>query len=397
MDAGAGRVRIGLIAIGDAVDAAETATLAGRKLARHELDFALALGCEKIILHGNGASVDAIELRHAAEARKAHFQVVRGVRDLPAAVRGDDQLLVLAHGLLPDSTVAFELLKEGFGVLVLPAEAGWSAGFERLDMGAAWGGAMVIPGRLVAGLDLLPEDAEPIAALLRIARQAGVPERALPESELAEGRWQIVRTAEAAQANEPAWLRRRLPTVSIFQPTAWLARTLVQRFGATWLSKGKAALVLPGAALAMLLAGVVAAWFDFPMLAFAALVLASLSTEAGDAFSLLGRSIFTGKTKSSRASLMLHLAWDLTLAGIGMLAIDGSHAHRLFAPVVTAGLLHVPVLSREAGWRALAEDRGLLAAFFALASALGYTEAGFMLLALLLIGLRIAARPGERS
>ena len=122
-------MRIGLIAIGDAIDAAETGRLAGRSLARHQLDFALAQGCRKVILHGHGASHDAIELRHAAEAAGAQFQVVRGVRDLPAAVRGDDHLLVLAHGLLPDSALAFEQLKEGFGILVLPAEAGWSAGF----------------------------------------------------------------------------------------------------------------------------------------------------------------------------------------------------------------------------------------------------------------------------
>ena len=184
-------MRIGLIAVGDTGDAAEAGLLAGRSLARHQLDFALAQGCEKIILLGYGASKEAIALRHAAEAGGAQCQVARSIRDLPAAVRGDDRLLVLAHGLLPDSPVAFDQLEQGYGVLVLPAEAGWSAGFERLDLAAAWGGAMALPGRLVAGLDELPEDADPIAALLRLARQGGVPERALAESELVEGRWQI--------------------------------------------------------------------------------------------------------------------------------------------------------------------------------------------------------------
>ena len=75
------------------------------------------------------------------------------MRDLPAAVRGDDQLLVLAQGLLPESPRAFGLLKDGQGLLVLPAEAGWSAGFERLDLTAAWGGAMVLPGRYADRLE----------------------------------------------------------------------------------------------------------------------------------------------------------------------------------------------------------------------------------------------------
>jgi hypothetical protein len=385
------------MAIGDGVEAAEPGMLAGRRLARHQLDFALAQGCEKIVVHGHGASKEAIELRHAAEAAGAQFQVVRGVRDLPAAVRGDDRLLVLAHGLLPDSALAFEQLKEGYGVLVLPAEAGWSAGFERLDLAAAWGGAMVLPGRLVAGLDALPEDAEPIAALLRIARQAGIPERPLAERELAEGRWQIVRTAEAARANEPAWLRRRLAAVSPFRPTAWLARALVRRFGSSWLGTGRAALAFPTAALAMLAGGVIAAWFGLPVLAFAALVVAALAVEAGDAFGLLGQSIFISESKPSRLYFVFHLIWDGVFVAIGALAIDGSRAHRLFAPLITGGILHLPSSSPEAGWRALAVDRGMLAILLALAAAAGFTEGGFMLLALLLVALRVAGPPAERG
>ena len=390
-------MRIGLIAIGDAVDTAQASTLVGRSLARHQLDFALAQGCEKIILHGHGASKDAIELRHATEAASAQFQVVRGVRDLPAAVRGDDRLLVLAHGLVPESPLAFEQLKEGYGVLVLPAEAGWSAGFERLDLAAAWGGAMVVPGRLVAGLDALPEDAEPIAALLRIARQAGVPERPLPENELAEGRWQIVRTAEAARASEPAWLRRRLAPVSPFRPTAWFARALVRRFGSRWMGTERTSLAFPAAALGVLTGAAVAAWFGLPVLAFAALVPAALAIEAGDAFGLLGRSIFSSKPTDSRLYFILRLIWDVVLVGIGALAIDGSRAHRLFAPLITGGLLHVPPSPPESGWRALAGDRGVLAALLALAAAVGLAEGGFMLLALLLVALRIAAPVRERG
>jgi hypothetical protein len=282
-------------------------------------------------------------------------------------------------------------------VLVLPAEAGWSAGFERLDLAAAWGGAMVVPGRLVAELDQLPDDAEPIAGLLRIARQAGVPERALPESELVEGRWQIVRSAEASRASEPAWLRRRLPGVSPFRPTAWLGRTLVRRFGSLWLGKGGASLAFPAIALVLLTGAVAAAWFGISVLAFAVLVPAALAIEAGEAFALLGRSIFKTETRRSRLPFVLRLTWDAALVAIGALAIDGSRAHRLFAPLVTGGLLHVPPSPPIAGLRALAGDRGVLAALLALSAGLGLTEGGFMLLALLLLALRIAAPMGERG
>lgn len=388
-------MRIGLIAIGDAGAETDAGALAGRSLPRHQLDFALAQGCEKIIALGYGASKEVTELRHATEAAGAQFQIARGVRDLPAAVRGDDALTVFAHGLLPDSSQAFERLKEGHGVLVLPAEAGWSAGFERLDLAAAWGGAMVLPGRLVAGLDELPEDAEPIAGLLRIARQAGVPERPLSEAELAEGRWQIVRTPEAARASEPAWLRRRLPPVSPFRPTAWLARSLVRRFGSRWIGNSRA---VAGSATALslaLCAALAAAWFGLAGIAFAALVPAALAIETGDAFRLLGRSIFLAETRTSRLSFVLRLMWDSAFVALGVLAIDGSRAHRLFTPFVAVGLQYAAPPAPNTGWKALLADRGLLALLLAIAAVFGFVEGGYMILAVVLLSLRIARPPNQ--
>jgi hypothetical protein len=391
-------VRIALITIAEnqGGDGAET-LVAGRPVARHQLDFALAQGCEKILCLGHGAAPEAIALRHAAESAGMQFQVVRGVRDLPAAVRGDDQLLVLAQGLLPESRRAFELLKDGQGLLVLPAEAGWSAGFERLDLTAAWGGAMVLPGRYADRLDQLPEDAEPVAGLLRIARQAGVPERSLPEVELSERRWQIVRTPEAASALEPAWLRRRLPPASPFRPTAWLAGVVLRRFGASLLGTRRAAGGLLAAAVATLAGAIAAGWFGLPVVAFAALAVAALLIEAGESLGLMGRSIFLSRTKPSRLLFALRAMWDAALVGAGILAIDGSRAHRIFAPLATAGLLRMSPPWPETGWRALAADRGLLAVLLALASGFGLVEAGFMVISLVLILLRVRWGADQRG
>ncbi len=390
-------MRIALIATADRAsgDGASPATVAGKPIARHQLDLALALGCEKILGLGNGATPEAIALRHAAEASGARFQAMRGVRDLPAAVHGDDLLLVLAHGLLPESARAFALLKEGQGVLVLPAEAGWGAGFERLDLTAAWGGAMIIPGRLVDRLDQLPEDAEPIAGLLRIARQGGVPERALAESELAEGRWQIVRTPEAARALEPAWLRRRLPPVSPFRPTAWLARFALRRFGSSLIGGRRAIAIVSGVSLGLLAGALAAGWLGFAWAGFAVLAIAALANEAVSGLLLLQRSIFAVETKPSRVNFALRVMWDVAFVGIGALAIDATRAERLFPPLATAGLLRITPSWPETGWRALAADRGLVAALLALAAGFGLAEAAFMAQTLVLIQLRIAPQPNS--
>ena len=392
-------MRIALIATADrgSGEGVEPAIIAGKSIARHQLDFALALRCEKVLSIGHGAAPESIGLRQAAEAHGAHFQVIRGSRDLPAAIRGDDQLLVLAHGLLPESPRAFALLKEGYRVLVLPAEPGWGAGFERLDLTSAWGGAMVIPGRLADQLDQLPEDAEPIASLLRIARQAGVPERTLPESELAEGRWQIVRTGEAAQAQEPAWLRRRLPPGTANRPTAWIARFSLRRFGVSLIGGSRTLAAIAALAGLLIIGAVAAEWFGFPAMGFILLALAALSNEAVDGFMLLQRSIFADESKPSRLNFALRLMWDLALVATGALAIDATRAERLFPPLVAAGMLRMIPPWADADWRTLATDRGVLAILLAIAAAVGFAEGAFMILAVLLILLRIAPGSEQRG
>jgi hypothetical protein len=382
---------------GEASDAAEPIAVGGKSIPRHQLDFALALGCRAVICLGDGGASTAISLRHAAEAGGARFQAIRGVRELPAAVRGDDQLLVLARGLLPESPYALALLLDTYGILVLPAEAGWGAGFERLDLTAAWGGAMLLPGRLVAQLDELSEDAEPIAGLLRIARQAGVPERPLPESELAEGRWQIVRNREAAHALEPMWLRRRLPAVSPFRPTTWLAALGLRKW-ASGVTGGEHAVAFTSGISLLVIAGAVgAAWFGLSWVAFAALAFAALAIETSEGLLLLRRSVFAAETKSSRSTFILRVIWDVALIALGTLAIDATRAERLFPPLVTAGLLRSLPPWPEKRWRALAGDRGTFAAVLALAAAIGLTEGAFMVLALLLILLRVAPAAEQRG
>ena len=126
------------------------------------------------------------------------------------------------------------------------------------------------------------------------------------------------------------------------------------------------------------------------------LVPAALAIESGEALDLLGQSIFVSGTRRSPGFLVLRLTWDGVFAVLGMLAIDGSRAHRLFVPLVNVGLLHVPPPVPETGWRALAADRGLLAALLAFAAEFDFVDGGLMLLALLLLALRIVA-PGERS
>ena len=86
-------MRAALISIADT-----PSPVAGKSLARRQLDFAFALGCERVIALGNGAAPEAIALRHATEARGARFHSIGDAHGLLGAVAAADELLVLAPG-----------------------------------------------------------------------------------------------------------------------------------------------------------------------------------------------------------------------------------------------------------------------------------------------------------
>jgi hypothetical protein len=392
-------VRVALIATDEAGYGADRqpAELGGRALILHQLDFALGQGCGKILFLGHASGPEALALREAAERAGAQFQVLRGPRDLPATVRGEDDLLVLARGLLPDSPKASELLRQGPVILSLPVQAGAAGGFELLDLTAAWGGALVMPGRLAERLDALPDDGEPIAGLLRIARQASVPERQLPESDLAEGRWALLRDAEQSRAVEPAWLRRRLPSASPWHPTAWLARALLRRFGARATASTRAGPLARVATVLALAGALAAAWYGYPLGGFVLLALAALAIELGEGIAQLTRPSFAGEAPPSKLSRGLRLALDAALVAVGALALPGALHRRVFLALLPVGLLHVPVPPGSRPWRMLFEDRVILVAALALAAGFDTAEKGFMAVALFLLALRIGPIFGKRG
>jgi len=360
--------------------------VAGKTLARRQLDFALAAGCESVIALGDGASAEAIGLRHAAEAGGARFQAIRDSHGLLGAIRADDELLVLAPGLLPEAPAALEALGKGKAVLVLPAGAGVAAGFERIDLERAWAGALVVGGAHVERLADLAGDIDPASALVRIALQARVPEKALPEAALADGSWTML--AEGGAASDAAWLDRHLPAASRFDATRRLAISALKPAASRLLAAGRAVEALAAGALAALAGAVVLAGFGFAAPGLALVALAALLVQATMALAELRRAPFGAASRRFGAPAVLPCLVDAALVACAVLAIDGSWPHRLFPPVVMLGALLA--LGRAEGCPALAGDRGLLALLLAAGTAAGFAEPAVMLVALALLALDLA-------
>ncbi|MEO7550998.1 MAG: hypothetical protein ABIT09_07645, partial [Croceibacterium sp.] len=204
-------------------------TVAGKTLAERQLEFARAAGCDKALLLGDGTSAEAIAIHHLAERAGLSVQTVSVARDLLGSVRSADQLLVLAPGLLPDTSAACEVLSGAPAILVMPAAQAVPAGFERIDRERAWAGALVMSGGLVERLSELAADIDAAPALLRIALQAGTTERPLPETPLGDGSWAML-GAPDADAAERAWLTRHLVIARDAVPSERIAAAAVRQF-----------------------------------------------------------------------------------------------------------------------------------------------------------------------
>jgi hypothetical protein len=377
-------VRAALISI------AETPSpVVGKSLARRQLDFALAAGCERVIALGNGAAPEAIALRHAAEARGARFHSIGDTHGLLGAVPAADELLVLAPGLLPEDAGALESLERGSAVLVLPAGIGVAAGFERIDLERAWAGALVLPGRLVERLSDLPADSEATAALLRIALQARVAEKRLAEQALADGSWAIVGQGDDAGLRQQAWLKRNLPTADGFAATRLLARLGLNRFAIPLLGVPRALTGLWGGVALALGGAIGAAAFDWPATGFVFVALGALLAVFALGLAHLHDAPFAVPGRD-RLRVVVPSLVDAALIACAALAIGGDWLHSLFPPLILLGALHASRPGQWPGVAALLGDRTLLALAFALAAVLDLAEPAIMLAALAIVALDAA-------
>jgi hypothetical protein len=362
----------------------------GRTIALRQLDFALAWGAERIVCLAAGLEPAVIALQHGAEGEGARFNLVNGARSLLGLVAGDDDVLVLADGLLPLSHRALEVLEQGRTVLLLEAEAGVAAGFERVDLNHAWAGALAVPGALVERLGTLPPDVEPVSALLRVALQARIPERLLPQAVLGSGSWSLVSAADQLARREATWLGGELANVSPVAPGSWLVRKLVGRTGAELLRKGTkpAAFAAGGAVFA--LGGVAAASQAWPAAGLLLAGVAWLLAEASGGLRSIARAGIHRKAGPEWPWQLLSWVIDAAFVAILALTAEGALQERLFAPFMLLGLLRIAPRLVKGKIAAALGDRAVLAALLAIAAAAGGLASTVQALAILLLALFLA-------
>ncbi len=360
--------------------------IGGLTVARQQVALALELKCERVVCIAHGLAPQLIEIQHLVEAAGAQFHLVSHARALSGLVSVVDEIVVLADGLFASTLQAAALLEEGQAVLVQPIDQGLAAGFERIDLNHAAAGAMRLPGRLVERMAELPADCDAASALLRIALQAGIRQRAIPAPGQDGLFWNLVRSEDEAHAVEPQWVRRRTSSDGFLSLSGAVALFSVRSFGPALLHAGSGASALAIAAAVLALLAVGSGWFGLIALG---LGFAALGWILRDSAVMLSR-IETDSTSAHKKLDSKHLFGWLLDAIIVLLAAWGAELHagqhfadKLFPPFMLVALLRILPRLVAPRWAAWFADRSVLALVIAAAMIAGVGSAAIHVLAAL--------------
>lgn len=350
---------------------------AGQAVLLHQLDAALAFGCEKVLCLADGTGAVLPQAAERCRLAGVDWEMASTPAGLLASVTAGDEVLVVEPGLLFDAALLRELANGRAQVLALPIDPGLAAGFERLDAQRAWAGIALTRGSVLQGLADLPEDVEPSSCLLRLALQAGA--QVVPVGPQVIGARQLwfPHKAQHDEADEQRWLHNRARPVSFSLPgratvervTLRLAPRLLQRPASTLWAQ---ILVVIAAVAALALS-----WFGWTGAALLALVVAHgvllawrmLSRLATyQAVSSDGR--LRGRSIQSAPGVVLDLILGVVLAHSGWLGGTGD-ADRWFVTAVLLMLLPLLSKARAPIVRAVARDRLSLLLALVLASLTG--------------------------
>jgi hypothetical protein len=366
----------------------------GLSVARQQVGLALHLGCERIIALRPVVGPAILQLQQLVEDRGARFHAIANARALSGLVTVADELIVLADGLLPEPRQAIRLLDAGPGIVVQPAESGIAAGFERLDINLASGGAMRIPGRLVERLIELPDDADPFAALTRLALQAGLPQRQLAADGADAPGWMLVRDDAEAHALESAWLAQRVPVQVNSGPSRWLSAQLAKRAGPALLHMPHGTLSLLAAAVALALLGLGAGWLAWPILGLLLCLVGAIVGQTSEILDAVERNALYLPSPRFAVSPPFGWALDLVLllvAGWGTpLHFGATLAERLFTPAMVILTSRLARRVLKTWWRSWLGDRAVLALLFLIGLVSGQAELLWQAGTVLLAGVTLA-------
>jgi hypothetical protein len=363
--------------------------LAGRSVLARQIDLLRRLGCERILCLSDAPDAEVLRAQRAVEATGGTFQALRGFLHLPALVRAEDELVILADGLLPDPEVVATLFtispQPPRFVTCLPAECSLVErhpdDFERIDAARHWAGLLVMRGAPVQQLTDFPPDADAVSLLLRLALQAGTPCRELPGGTPAPEAWLLASDEMALAAQEQALITRAAGQGDWHRPSQALAGIAARALAPASLARGP--LVAAGAAAVLQLGGLAAAMTGMSATGLALASVGALATALARRLWRM-RSELVGEGLSAATLARLDGAVDVLAAAVLLFALSPSGT---IAPLAMLGpvLIGLARLTARSSTLAVLADRAVLSGALAFTTVFGLLPHGTALFALVLI------------
>lgn len=370
--------------------------LAGRPVLAWQAALLRSLGVDKVLcLTDSGTASGAVlALQHSLEGSGVTFHALKGFAAIPALVRAEDDLVVIADGLVPEDAVVRTLLG-GEGALArvvasLPADHPLAAAhpedFERIDAARCWAGVLAMRGAPVQQLADMPTDADAISLLLRLALQTGTPTQDLAARELAPETWLLASTTAGVTAAENDRIARAAPAADWRAPASTLAGLLVRALVPRGLGEG--GLIAGAAALFLLLVAVMVAAFGPSAPALVLAGLGAFATQIAGGIATLAARL-THEVGSARGGALLGIAADLAAAMTLWFALAPWPMREPLAVLgpLVIGLARLASRTPGSALAVPASDRANLLLLLALGAALGILP---LMLACLALGLLAA-------
>lgn len=333
--------------------------LGGRPLIAWQVDLARELGCDRIICLSTKNDANIQEIKALTEQADIEFQLVAGPLPLVGMLSADQELLVVADGLVIDR----DALPEGFGsrpgVLALPDEPGIAAGFERIDSEHSWAGILLARANIASQLAEMPPDSDTISLLLRLALQSGAKLIPLASERLDTGEWLLVKESEALATREQALLDQSVERSSWTAPGIALSRRIARALAPDGLARGPTIANALGIATSAGAIGLAQASFLLPALGLFAV--AALAFGTGHALSRL-KARLLGMMQAGKGEVLYKLLLDLALIASLSLPTTLDQAPRaVFLPLLLIAVLRLAEQMAPDALKQPLQDRVLLA------------------------------------
>ena len=351
-----------------------------------QIDMAHDLGCGRFICLTD-AKLEALEeLRDQIQQFGGEFHTISGPLPLVSLLSADQELMVIADGLIADRAQVAALLTGQRGVLVLPDAAGIEAGFERIDAAHAWGGIFVARGQIVEQLAHMPEDSDTVSLLLRLALQSAVKLVPLDASHLETGEWLLLREGSELAEREQSLLKSSAERVSWWEPTRAMSRRIASFLAPDGLDRGP--LIFGALSAVSFAAAAVATFFNVMPWALLFLALSILASETREGMLRMKNLLRGAVPKSTRK--WFGLLKDFFLIGaLSWPFIVAEAATELFLPVLAIGMLRLGERTWKAPLSRLLTDRGIFALFMAGISAFHLVDLGLGGISLVILALSL--------